>query len=1420
MVDEAPPGGASNVIMMPWFLGGPWVPKFGDKEKQTGLADWRGQIETFIRAQNLNPAQQVDFVLSALQGEARREILLLPAGNRDSPTKIFKALEDVYGEQVSVVQLRARFFTCRQQAGEEVGAFILRLRECLARWRSKEEGPVDDSDDEMMRSQLVTGLRPGPLQTELQKLLRRNPTMKFAEVSREAKAVEQEQVHGSEEASTRRTYTSTSAPTAAKTAEDWQQIREKLKAEVLSEVKGQIDTLKESILGEIRQQFQASQPPQAPSDSRGARNRGRWETMNPPLRRRRERALRWDDQGRPICLHCDRPGHNTERVPTTTSPVPGFLTPSATVGQVAEEGTQTDTPLKPAFIGQCPEVEVTVHGKNIPCILDTGSQVTLFSQSLFQNYVQEPVHSAEEIPWLTLKAANGLNLPYIGYAILDFQIGGVIVPAKGVVIVKDDCLQSDYGILGMNVIKHCWEALLQDTHPGLTAFKSTIPRRAGQAWEKAFQVCRRVQATGPNTELQGTARLQPSEAILLPPQTEMVVWASVPQATGQLTCCVVVEDLGGEEREWRIGRSVVQLKAGKLPLLVCNPHPYPVELPHRKPIALVTQIDPNDVQGQKQLVLRPVGGCEVEVDVRPVSAEDDHDHPALSLQGEGLTEDQQEKLTDLLRKWTCVFAAHEEDYGRTSAVLHPIPTGEAPPVRERYRPVPPSLYSELRTLLQGMLASGIVTESSSPWAAPVVLVRKKDGSWRFCVDYRKLNAVTHKDSFPLPRIEESLTSLKKARWYSTLDLASGYWQVEVDPRDKEKTAFVTPMGLFQWERMPFGLCNAPATFQRLMQRCLGERVHDYLLIYLDDVIIYSLDFNSHLIHLEQVFERLHHHGLKLQPQKCRLFGQEVKYLGHVVSQKGVAVDPEKTAVVQDWPIPTTVKEVRAFLGFAGYYRRFVSGFSKIALPLNNLLQGTGGKKTAAITWTPACQGAFETLKGALLQAPILAYADFKAPFRLYTDASFQGLGAVLAQMQEGTERVIAYASRSLHPAERNDKNYSSFKLEFLALKWAVTEKFKDYLWGVPFKVFTDNRPLTHLQTANLGATEQRWMAQLANYTFELCYKPGSSHQNADALSRVPGAASSHLVGAHVLPQPSDGPDTRGPPEVDVPLADWPALQEADDDLGLIRQWKAEGKSRQQLDPQPLTSSGRRLLREWERLQLVDGVLVRASRDPVSGQSLTPAVVPARVQREMWASYHQAFGHARGQRMVQALRSRVFWDGMARDSGNWVAECRQCVLGHAGPEARAPLHPVICSGHSHKGSDGPDHCKNAMELNPDLPVYVIRPEGKEGPTRTIHRNNLRSCPGGWTGSSEVGEPGGVAAQEEVGFWPVNFQGNIRHPVPSQNQIGSSEPGHRIVQQGGEGSLLTSVGSTENGDTTLELRRSVRGNLGKPPARFGH
>lgn len=507
----------------------------------------------------------------------------------------------------------------------------------------------------------------------------------------------------------------------------------------------------------------------------------------------------------------------------------------------------------------------------------------------------------------------------------------------------------------------------------------------------------------------------------------------------------------------------------------------------------------------EDLVLKEVSPGVVEVRVGQVSIDcDDETVQNLCFQGDGLTDIQQEKMKAMLQNWGHLFAKHDEDFGCTGEVQHNIPTGTAAPIRERYRPIPPTMYQEVRSLLGDMLKAGVIKESSSPWAAPIVLVRKKNGELRFCVDYRKLNAVTHKDAHPLPRIEEALTTLSKAEYYSTLDLASGYWQVEVAPQDREKTAFCTPFELYEFERMPFGLCNAPATFQRLMQRCLGGLVSESALVYLDDVIVFSADFDSHLKDLEKVFTRLGNFGLKLRPDKCTLFQKQVKFLGHVVSGEGVAPDPEKISCVQNWTTPHTVSQVRSFLGFAGYYRRFIAGFSKVAQPLNALLVGIPkGEKKAPVAWSTECEESFKALKEALVQAPILAFADFTLPFRVYTDASLTGLGAVLAQIQEGKERVIAYASRSLHPAERNDANYNSFKLELLALKWAITDKFKDFLWGAQFTVFTDNNPLVHLQSAKLGAVEQRWAAQLANYQFDVKYRPGNENANADVLSRFP-----------------------------------------------------------------------------------------------------------------------------------------------------------------------------------------------------------------------------------------------------------------------------------------------------------------------------
>ena len=371
----------------------------------------------------------------------------------------------------------------------------------------------------------------------------------------------------------------------------------------------------------------------------------------------------------------------------------------------------------------------------------------------------------------------------------------------------------------------------------------------------------------------------------------------------------------------------------------------------------------------------------------------------------------------------------------------------------------------------------------------------------------KLNILTIKDSYALPRIEETFDALHGAKWFSTLDIKSAYWQVEIEEQDKHKTAFVVgQLGFYECERMPFGLTNAPATFQRLIESCMGDLNLHQCLLYLDDIVIFSQTYEEHLNRLESIFERLQTAGLKLKPSKCKFFRRSIKYPGHIVSSDGVGTDPDKTSCVEEWPIPTTVKQFQSFLGFVGYYRRFIKGFSKIAKPLHAITRGEivnpkTKKRKDNFHWSEEQQNAFESPKHHVTHAPVLAFANFKEPFILHTDASTSGLGAALYQYQaDGKQRVVAFASRGLNKSERN---YPAHKLEFLALKWAITDKFHDYLYGNHFEVSTDNNPLTYiLTTAKLDATGQRWVAQLSNYNFSIQYKPGKNNTDADSLSRI------------------------------------------------------------------------------------------------------------------------------------------------------------------------------------------------------------------------------------------------------------------------------------------------------------------------------
>ena len=378
-----------------------------------------------------------------------------------------------------------------------------------------------------------------------------------------------------------------------------------------------------------------------------------------------------------------------------------------------------------------------------------------------------------------------------------------------------------------------------------------------------------------------------------------------------------------------------------------------------------------------------------------------------------------ETLMQLLIAYNTVFSLDEGERGETDLVEFHIHTGGTVPLRQRPRRMPFAVRKEVARQLELMQNTRVIQPTTSPWASPVVLVRKKDGSHRFCVDYRRLNAVTKLDSYPLPRIDDLLDQLAQTRYFTSLDLASGYWQIRVHQDSVPKTAFITPQGLYEFRVMPFGLTNAPSTFQRLMQELLAglnpPGGDAFVSVYIDDVLIYSRTMEDHLAHLRAVLGRLQEAGLKLKPAKCRFMCKEVEFLGHCITPMGLKTTPQLVTAILEFRRPTNARQTRQFLGLCSFYRRFIESFARIARPLHQLT-----KMGTTFHWTPECQAAFNTLKTKLCETPVLAYPAFDKDFVLETDASIDGIGAVLSQVQQdGCLHPVAFASRSLSSSERN-----------------------------------------------------------------------------------------------------------------------------------------------------------------------------------------------------------------------------------------------------------------------------------------------------------------------------------------------------------------------------------------------------------------
>ena len=474
-----------------------------------------------------------------------------------------------------------------------------------------------------------------------------------------------------------------------------------------------------------------------------------------------------------------------------------------------------------------------------------------------------------------------------------------------------------------------------------------------------------------------------------------------------------------------------------------------------------------------------------------------------------LTDEQCAQLRETLLRNIAVFADDPKRTPTTTLAQHRIDTGSHPPVSVPPYRVPPSQRALIDQQAQEMLENGVIRPSSSPYSSPVLLVKKSDGKDRFCVDFRRLNLATKKDVYPLPRVDDMLDSLGKADYFTVLDLQSGFWQIPLHPDDMEKTAFSTARGHYEFLVLPFGLCNAPATFQRAMDQLLRD-LRDFCQPYMDDVITYTEGtFALHLEHLERVLQRLQSAPMVAKPSKFKVLQKELRFLGHIISRHTIRPDPAKTAAVRAFPVPTGVKDLQSFLGLVGYYRRFVKDMATIAAPLYQLL-----KKDVPWRWDAAHSAAMEKLKETLSSPPLVALPNFDKDFILSTDASATGLGAVLSQVgEDGVEHPVYFASRTLNVAERH---YSTTERECLAVKWAC-EHFRSYLLGRPFKVMTDHAALRWLFTQKDPKSKfVRWILELQEYDMVVETRAGVANGNADAMSRLPGLLESQGSTSHAM----------------------------------------------------------------------------------------------------------------------------------------------------------------------------------------------------------------------------------------------------------------------------------------------------------------
>jgi archaellum component FlaC len=952
-----------------------------------------------------------------------------------------------------------------------------------------------------------------------------------------------------------------------------------------------------------------------------------------------------------------------------------------------------------------------LFGRELLCLLDSGCQVTVIPNKLIPDDVQlrtsqQSLFAANRTP-ITVSGETELMLEVNEYPL---EIHAIVSPDVSSVLLGNDFLKQNHSLWDYENSKirlnGVWFNLTAMPTAGLvrriyTQLDVNIPAKyqLNMPVKVTLPSLREIPPTWVTNNRVITSDVMSGNVLIKDIDVNTVVplinvtRAEIALPKGTFLGFAVVASVASEEDELSLNQTAIKLNT-MLPCdLRCEQSQPTRDVITDKSQALVkpeTAILQNSIE-QSEIMIMQVNTA----DVNDVNADFSHVQCIIDNLPAELTIAQKETVAKFVKSYADIFSRNEHDLGRTHLIKHTIDTANNPPVRETLRRHPDAHLPIIDEHVQSMLKDGIIVPSQSNYASNVTLVRRANGKFRFCIDYRKLNAQTVRDSYCIPLISSCYDVLGGAKYYSTLDQTSSYWQVLLNEQTAHKTAFLTRGGLYEFTVGAFGLTSMVATFQRLMNLVLSGLSWKMCLCFLDDVIVLSDNFENHLSRLGLVLDRIRAAGLKLKPEKCFLFRSRVKFLGFYVSQNGLEVDSERTRAIREYGQLKNTADVRTFCGLISYYRRFIKDCASLCAPLNELLRAN-----TPFVWNERREKAFQTLKDRLCSAPVLALPRDEGKYVVDCDASAYSVSSILQQEQDGQLRVISYASRSLSKAERQ---YCVTRRELLGVIFSLLVH-RQYLLCRHFVIRCDHSALTSLLKCREPLGKQaRWMDLIAEFDFEIVYRPGLSHRNADALSRRPCArehgcdpcmqcskrgldldsdetlpkseVSELPVNCNVIssgvfavktrsanPEPVIAENRQIESEMNLTPAILAAEQRADPVIAPVIDimLKASGPPAQS-DLNNLSSETLQLCSQWDSLKLFSGVLYREFINPNGSVECYQLITPDSLKNKLITYAHAIVtaGHWSANKTYENLRRVAYWFKMRSHIAEAVLKCEQC-----------------------------------------------------------------------------------------------------------------------------------------------------------------